>query len=354
VIVRRLALILGISTLLLAAANATGSAAMTRSSGGLTFGWGAMLGAYVDDTGRWVDDATAEAGVTRLESKLGRTLDIDQHYYAWTDRFPTGLERWDVQGDRIPLVSWSGTRLSDILSGRYDAMIRERARDVRALGAPVFLRWAWEMNGNWSAHDGTHNNPAGTTDGPKLYVAAWRHIHDIFDAEGATNTLWVWSPNASDVPAAGWNHWSRYYPGDAYVDWVGIDGYNWGKTQPWSTWTSFESLVAPVYKDYARRKPIMVAETGSTELGGDKASWFDSVRRSLKLRFPAVGALVYFDQDKETNWSVTSSPAALRSFRALADDPYFAPRAARLLAAAAQPPAPVNAPSGLGPDAGMR
>jgi hypothetical protein len=346
VTVRRLALILATSTFLLMAAGATGSAAVRTSHDRLTLRWGALLGAYVDDTGHWVDDATAEAGVTRLEAKLGRTLDIDQHYYAWTDRFPTGLERWDVQQGRIPLMSWSGAKLSDILSGRFDAMIRDRARDVRALGSPVFLRWGWEMNGNWSAHDGSHNG----SDGPKLYVAAWRHIHDLFDAEGASNAVWVWSPNAGDVPAARWNHWTHYYPGNAYVDWVGIDGYNWGTTQPWSRWTSFASLVAPVYRDYAGRKPIMVAETGSAERGGDKAGWLASAARSLKLRFPAVAALVYFDQNKETDWRVDSSASALRSFRVLAADPYFAPRAARLLAQAQ----PLNDPSGLGPDSGMR
>jgi hypothetical protein len=314
-----------------AASGRTAKAALAPANG-------ALLGAYVDDTGRWIDDATAESGVSRLEAALGRRLDVDQHYYAWTDRFPTGLEHWDVQGGRVPLISWSGTTLGDVLSGRFDAMIHERARDVKALGAPVFLRWGWEMNGNWSADDGSHNNAAGQTNGPQLYVQAWRHIHDIFTAEGATNAVWVWSPNASDVPAAPWNHWTRYYPGDAYVDWVGIDGYNWGSSQSWSSWTSFASLIAPVYADYAGRKPIMVAETASAEQGGDKSAWLDAVRDVLKTRFQHVGALVYFDQNKETNWSVTSSPAALRSFRALARDPYFAPRGARLLANAAQPP----------------
>jgi hypothetical protein len=338
---------------LLGASTATVSAGARASGTQLTPSTGALLGAYVDDTGRWVDDATAEAGVTRLESMLGRTLDIDQHYYAWTDRFPTGLEQWDVAGGRIPLISWSGTSLSDILSGRYDAMIHERALDVKALGAPVFLRWAWEMNGNWSSDDGSHNNAPGKTDGPERYVAAWRHIHDIFTAAGATNAVWVWSPNASDVPAASWNHWTRYYPGDAYVDWVGIDGYNWGTTQPWSSWTSLASMIGPIYADYAGRKPIMVAETASAERGGDKAQWLDAVRDALKTHFRGVAALVYFDENKETSWAVDSSADALRSFRALAQDPYFAARGARLLARTRQPPAPKPVPSPRGPLLGI-
>jgi len=287
---------------------------------------GTLLGAYVDDAGRWIDEATAEAAFTRLESQIGRRLDIDHHYYGWTDRFPTGLERWDAANGRIPMISWDGTALSGIVSGRYDAMIRERARDVRALDVPVFLRWGWEMNGNWSPHDGSHNSGAGTAAGPRLYIAACRRIHDLFQAEGASNAVWVWSPNATDVPAAAWNHWTRYYPGDAYVDWVGIDAYNWGTSRPWSSWTSLAAMIGPVYSDYARSKPIMIAETASAEQGGDKAAWLDAVRTSLESRYPDVAALVYFDTDKETDWSVRSSASALDAFRALASDPYFAPR----------------------------
>jgi hypothetical protein len=291
---------------------------------------GALLGAYVDDAGRWINNPTAEAAVVRLESQIRRQLDIDQHYYAWTDRFPTGLERWDVTNGRIPMISWGGTALRGIVSGRYDAMIRQRARDVRALGAPVFIRWGWEMNGDWSPQDGSHNGAAGPDSGPRMYVAAWRRLHDLFGAEGASNAVWVWSPNASDVPAAAWNHWTHYYPGDDYVGWVGIDAYNWGTSRPWSSWTSLAALISGVYRDYANRKPIMIAETASAEQGGDKAAWLHAARAALKSRFPDVSALVYFDTNKETDWSVRSSTAALNAFRALAADPYFAPRRAAL------------------------
>ena len=309
--------------LLMAGGAASQAAPANPRSVSLAPRHGVLLGAYVDGVGHWVDDATAEAGVSRFETAIGRRLGIDHHYYGWTDSFPTGLERWDIAHGRIPMISWSGTNLHAILSGGDDAMIRQRAEDVRALGAPVFLRWGWEMNGNWSPDDGSHNNDPGTTDGPEKYVAAWRHIHDIFTAAGATNAVWVWSPNATDVPAARWNHWTRYYPGNAYVDWVGVDGYNWGTTRPWSSWTSFAHLVQPIYADYAGRKPIMVAETASAEHGGSKAAWFHSIRKVLPRRFPDIAALVYFEAHKEVNWTVHSSAAALTSFRALANNRYF-------------------------------
>ncbi len=296
-----------------------------RPPGPLVPKQGALLGAWADDVGHWVDDQTAEAAVTRLEQLIGRKLAVDQHYYAWTDSFPTALERWDVANGRIPLISWGGPALDSILRGDDDAMIRARADAVRDFGSPLFLRWAWEMNGNWSPYDGTHASDPGSTDGPSRYVRAWRHIHDIFVQEGARNAVWVWCPNASDVPAQPWNHWTNYYPGDAYVDWVGLDAYNWGTTQSWSSWTSLASMMAGVYASYAARKPIMVAETASTEQGGSKATWLQDVRSAIKSTFRSVAALVYCDQRKEADWQVDSSASSLASFKALANDAYFRP-----------------------------
>jgi FlgD Ig-like domain/Glycosyl hydrolase family 26 len=283
---------------------------------------GALFGAWVDSNGRWTGNAGAEAEVAGFEKQIGRRLDVDQHYYAWTDRFPSGLERSDLANGRIPMITWKGTSLAEVLSGRDDGMIRARARGVRALGRPVFLRWGWEMNGSWSEWGGASNGGAGV--GPKRYIEAWRHIHDLFRQEGASNVAWVWSPNDSDVPSQPWNHWTRYYPGDAYVDWVGIDGFNWGTSQDWSSWRSLAEIIEPIYRDYAGRKPIMVSETGSARHGGSKAQWLDDARSSLEQRFPHVRAFVYFDAPgSPADWRVTTSATAGSAYKAWAHDPYF-------------------------------
>ena len=156
-------------------------------------------------------------------------------------------------------------------------------------------------------------------------MAAFRHLHDVFTARGATNVIWVWSPNATDAPEVAGNHWTDYYPGDTYVDWVGIDGYNWGTATSFGRWQRFEDVFAPVYDDYADRKPIMIAETASTEAGGDKAAWIAQLRPALAERFPAVAAVVWFDQHKETDWSFTSSPGTLAAFRTLGADELLSP-----------------------------
>ena len=291
-----------------------------RPDGPLVPAVGTLFGAYVDPDARWTGDADARAEVTAFESKLGRTLHVNHHYYAWTDTFPSALEPWDVANDRIPMITWEpwGTRLTDISAGKHDARIRARARGVAALGSPVFLRWGHEMNGDWYPWSGSSNAKE-----PDRYVAAWRRVHDLFEAEGATNAVWVWSPNADDVPSATWNHFSRYYPGDDYVDWVGIDGYNWGTTRSWSSWRSFRSIVSRIYKAYADRKPIMVAETSSAEQGGSKAAWIADARRAITEDLPSIAALVWFHVNKETDWRADSSAAAWSAYREMGADPRF-------------------------------
>ncbi|MFN2543574.1 MAG: glycosyl hydrolase [Actinomycetota bacterium] len=301
----------------------TASGATSRPQAKLVPASGALFGAYVDPDNRWVDNQSAEGEVESFEGDIGRKLDIDQHYYSWTNKFPTGLEQWDLSNGRTPLITWMGTDLDTINSGADDDMIRARAGAVAALGQPVFLRWGHEMNGDWYSWSGVANNDAGSTNGPAKFVAAWKHIHRLFDDEGATNVVWVWAVNSESVPHQAWNSWTNYYPGDDFVDWVGIDGYNWGTAQSWSKWTSFGSIFGDVYNDYAASKPIMIAEVGSTEDGGDKGSWISSAASAMRTSFPSIAAFVWFDVDKEQDWRADSSSGAMQAYRSVAQAPYF-------------------------------
>jgi beta-mannanase len=179
------------------------------------------------------------------------------------------------------------------------------------------------MNGNWYPWSGAQNG--GATGGPAKYVAAYKHVHDVFVAEGALNVQWIWCPDNADVPNETWNHWTAYYPGDSYVDWIGFDGYNWGSTQPWG-WQSFDTVFQQIYAAYAGSgKPLIVGETASTELGGNKADWILGMDTSVMSAFPALKAIVWFEINKETDWRVESSPASLSAFQQVARDPYFNP-----------------------------
>ncbi len=283
---------------------------------------GVLWGAYVNPDETWRGTEDDKRKVQEFEALIGRKIAIDMRYVHWHEdwaAWPLPIDTWDADSGRIPVVTWgSGAPPSTrtIASGKEDGWIRERARASRSLGA-FFLRPLWEMNGDWSPW-----NAAGDLERTKDYIAAWRRVHRLFQEEGATNAIFVWSPNAEDIPQEPWNHWMNYYPGDAYVDWVGMDGYNWGTTQPWHRWRSLATVFGPLYRDFAGQKPIMVAETASTEVGGDKAEWIRDALASIK-DMPHIKAVVWFHANKETDWRVNSSQASLQEFRALAHDPYF-------------------------------
>ena len=296
------------------------STTAARPTGPLVPPNGALLGAFVSTTGTgWsADDVVAR------EAQVGRRLDIDHRFQNWTTPFPTLADGWDVQNGRIPMVTWqpNTTNLDAINGGAFDDLIRARAHDVATFAHPMFLRFAHEMNANWYPWDGPHNNSPGTHDGPAKYVAAWHHIHNLFAAGGATNAVWVWCPNRSSVPNARWNAAANYYPGDSYVDWVCVDGYNRTAT----SWRQFRALLSTFSTTYAARKPIMIGETASVEgtTAGRKAAWIDDARNAMKAEFPSVAAFVWFDTQKRGfDWRIDSSPSSMAAFQALAFDPYF-------------------------------
>ncbi len=223
----------------------------------------------------------------------------------------------------IPLVTWdpwdptqsptsqSAYTLQNIINGNFDSYIITWAQASKAWGHPYFLRFAPEMNGNWNPWSEQVNGNQ-----PGQFVLAWRHVHALFTAQGVTNVTWVWSPNieySTSTPL------SELYPGDAYVDWVAMDGYNWGNIGAWHTWESFSALFQQTYNDLLAitAKPMMIGETASTEQAGNKASWIsDTYTTQIPRYFPRIKAVVWFNIDKETDWRIESSPAAQNAFAA--------------------------------------
>ncbi len=204
--------------------------------------------------------------------------------------------------------------LPKIVAGDYDDYFRKWASDAKTDGQPVFLRFGFEFNGDWFSWGGE----------PELFVKAWRRARGIFREVGADNVKWVWCPNITSHPSGDGNSMHRYWPGVELVDWVGVDGYNWGDGyREWHRWTSFEKLYEGVLADLTRRypgKPIMVAETGCPEDDDDptrKATWIREAHAYLSRR-SAVRAVVWFNYDKrregELNFRVDSSVGAMAAF----------------------------------------
>lgn len=197
-------------------------------------------------------------------------------------------------------------RLSRIVDGHFDSYLRSWAEGVKSLGYPVAIRFAHEMNGDWYPWCEKANGNR-----PGEYVEAWRHVHDVFEEAGATNVIWVWSPNAR------WNkttaHLSGFYPGDDYVDWVGTTGY-YG-TGSWSTYSSFDAIFGPTIAEIRTfsRRPLVVTETGATDAGGRKAQWIRETFRALPKHRDVIG-LIWFEVDKELDWRIAGSPAASAAF----------------------------------------
>ena len=182
-------------------------------------------------------------------------------------------------------------QLANIVGGKFDPYIQQFARDVKSVRGPVMIRPMHEMNGNWYPWCGTVN---GNT--PAEYIAAWRHIHDIFVQEGATNVTWVWSINHESIPNTPANAFSAYYPGDAYVDWTSVSGFNWGTTTPVEQWRTFDFWYrTPLTYLGTLGKPIIISEFASVEQGGDKAAWITDAYTRIRTEYP-----------RSTAWSTTT------------------------------------------------
>jgi hypothetical protein len=189
-----------------------------------------------------------------------------------------------------PLISW-GIDFANgkVTKGALDAYLSKQARAIIAYGKPVFLRPDWEMNGNWA----TWSPPKVT---PAEYVASWRYIVSMFRSLHATNVAFVWSPNVNDFTS---HRASAWYPGDAYVDWVGVDAYpRVSNAQKVVTGTDGLDQLAGLAASH--HKPLMLAEWAATSPDPDTVWPFDAVFEWADRYPDTVKALVYFDFSSST------------------------------------------------------
>lgn len=140
-------------------------------------------------------------------------------------------------------------------------------------------------------------------------MKAYRRVVQRFRQAGAHQVQWVWCFNNDSVPVTAWNDPRAAWPGDDCVDWIGIDGYNFGTSRNWSRWAGFEQVFASsvaLARELAPGKPVILAELGCSETGGDKAAWIERMFSDLES-MPTVRAFTWFDIVKETSWAFTSS-----------------------------------------------
>jgi len=262
--------------------------------------------------GAGMDGAPTSMGpVEAFTAKVGKQPNMLLYFAGWGDGFNgQGVRNaWDIGA--LPVMSWEpySPSLAAIADGATDAYVRKVASDVRALNLPVAISLAHEMNGFWY--------PWGTRNAsPADFTRAWQRVHDIFLDVGATNVIWVWSPNVvnslPEVPL------KPFYPGDSYVDWIGVVGYYETGGE-----RTFATLFGPTRTEVRTfsQKPLLILETG-VESGSRKAKDIADLFAGVAASSDVVG-FNWFNYFRRADWRVDSDPGALAQFRASAQNDVF-------------------------------
>lgn len=297
-----------------------------RATGGM------LLGVYYGNQGWAMDEVQA------LESWQGKRHAVVNMFTNWNTTTKVINNLFGAQlpniwnNGNVPLVTWEPSTGAStppdiearIARGEYDGYITTWAGRMKAfLSGPdaiygtaddrrAYLRLGHEMNGDWY--------PWGAALGansPADYVAMWRRVKGMFDAQGldATRLGWIWCVNHDDV---GGFAAEQFYPGDAYVDWIAIDGYNWGTSQTWSSWKTPSATYGPMISRLRAltAKPLAITELGSTTAGGGvsgKGQWISDAFSYFDAQ--NVKMIVWFNDDKETDWAVFGGALGDGTFR---------------------------------------
>jgi endoglucanase len=271
--------------------------------------------------GAWPGTQPTASSISSMQTLQQKKLDVVQMFINWSTYFSSIKSNADAvyENGSTFMITWESWEYNtvDIKDGKADSYIKQMANDMKAYNKEIWLRPLHEGNGNWYPWciGGSSVNTNET------YIAAWKHIVDIFRTQGATNVKFVFNINCSNVGTGA--SFTGHYPGDNYVDYNSLDGYNWGTTQSWgSTWQSFDQIFSASYnalKQY--NKPIMITEVASAEQGGDKANWITETFKTISASYDKITAFMWFNENKETDWRINSSTAALNAYvKAIGED----------------------------------
>ncbi len=256
--------------------------------------------------------------VLREEKNFNQTFDIVSLYEAWgpksINEFPHELLKKIRERGSIPMITWEPWTTTfpefkndpdlsrerevcrAIFDGRFDFYIKAYAKLIREYQWPVCLRFAHEPDNPaypWSETGGNSNAE---------YIAAFRHVVELFEHEGVSNITWVWNP---------WSPKSldTHFPGGRYVDWIGLTTLNYGYSSPDMKWSSFDDIYRPIRKKaMVMKKPIMLAEFGSTDFGGDRAAWLEDALQSISKNYKEIKSVVFFNSKHDKNWPTPWRP----------------------------------------------
>ena len=303
--------------------NTGGGGGLTQVVPGVS---GVLLGIHVYPG---AGEAASEAAVTSFEQSIGRNIAIDSEYYDWPelgDSDNTARVQWDQQNGLLPMESWrpviqknknqqldTCASANEILSGADDAQITQQADTLKGYGIPILLRWNYEMTDNeynYCFNNGVQVTPSDYATAGPTYVAVWKHVHDIFTAEGATNVAWVWAPSANlftakDGTTPDTTDWQYFYPGSSYVDWIADDHYNKTNTpESYATDPEIQNFYGQVS---GLGKPLMQSETGAyadpNQNPDPQTEWLTTMFTAMQTEYPAFRAMVYWNTDSSNAYN---------------------------------------------------
>ncbi len=261
----------------------------------------------------WLSQDTTFPAKTLLDSLYARHI---VPMINWAPNDPAHLDM-NSRGPCRPDLNGCIPYLS-IAQRKFDAYIKGWANQAKAFGHPLIIRFAQEMDGKWMPWQvGKFGNSA------KNFIAAWRHIVNVFRTVGASNVRFLWSP----FDPVNWS--VNYYPGDNYVDYVGFTGLNWAdKKRPWRS--MLELYAQPVHVlAQITKKPVIVAEAGTVNrsLAGvsRKPGWISAGYPAVYAAYPSIAAIIYFDVKvpMQADWRLETPLPALAAYSAVVNDARF-------------------------------
>jgi endoglucanase len=303
---------------------------------------------------------TYPSNETNAVSEIGRAPAIINEFVDWSGNgspvsFPTSYANGIIALGSTPMLTWqpnlpsytTTSVLTSITNGSEDSYITDWAKAAKAENHTVYVRLMHEFNGDWypwgevkagvtplSKNQLGSGNVSGTypyTNTVSMYVAAYQHVVQLFQAAGATNVQFVWC-FATGAPIA---NIQSYYPGDNSVSWASMDGYN----KNTGTTGANQGPVASFYQIFNAgynsivgftKRPILIAETGTVEFTNatdptSKAQWItDAFSNTIPNDFPHIKAIDYFDSGNQTyDYKIDTSPASLSAIQQVYKSPLY-------------------------------
>ncbi len=268
----------------------------------------------------------------KVELETGLKAQLVLFFLQWpispeTNNFPLESLESIWNNGSVPCITWepmfyeNGNEIMipyhQIIEGKYDDYLRSFAKKAKLWNKPFIIRFAHEMNiqrYHWGTEKAGYNSKS-----PTIYKKMFQYVVSFFKQHKVNNILWAFCPNAESVPNtsydadATWNKIINYYPGDRYVDILGMDGYNWGTSRTvekhgWkSNWKSFEEIFSSSYKELKKlstKKPLFVFETSTVDTGGNKEDWIYNAFSTIQKM--DIQGLIWFQAKKEEDWRINS------------------------------------------------